>query len=100
MYPTKNWWKMGELYRFFAKQWDVDFSNEAAADMFRYESYGGDPPPASNGYALGKKWMDVTVAMWREDIEAGLLYRFELLETFPDWFVERVTSGVQQGRLT
>lgn len=36
--------------------------------------------------------MDITIAMWREDIQQGLLTKFELYEdpNLPDWWLDRV----------
>ena len=44
-----------------------------------------------NGFELGKKWMDVTVAGWKEEIPAlGLLVSELQADGYPDWFLERV----------
>lgn len=91
--PTVKWRRMADMYkRFAAGHQGADFGDEAALAMFLHESTG-TPLPAlkSNGYALGKKWMDVTVAMWREDILQGNLRVYELQDdSYPDWFLERV----------
>lgn len=84
---------MSLMYERFAKDFSfADFSLEAKTEMFAFESQG--TPIQSNkinGYALGKKWMDVTVSSWKEDIRKGLLYPFELLEDdYPKWFLKRV----------
>jgi hypothetical protein len=41
---------------------------------------------------LGKKWMNVTVAMWKEDIEQFNLRKYELYEDarFPHWWLDKV----------
>jgi hypothetical protein len=92
------------MYRRFAGPGDHDFSDAAAMEMYVFETTGqgplrsglfsGDRP---NGYAVGKKWMDATAAMWREDIRAGLLWRFELESDYPGWFLDRVLAGARQG---
>lgn len=45
-----------------------------------------------NGYAVGKHWMDATIAMWREDIDSGLLNRQELYDdpNIPNWFLDKI----------
>jgi hypothetical protein len=92
--PTKNWWKMADIYRRFAKDWpNVDFSEEAANAMFAYESRGIPLPQntKTNGFVLGKKWMDVTIEMWLEDIKNELLFAHELLDDgYPEWFLYKV----------
>lgn len=86
---TRRWRRIGEIYRRFAKDWNADFSESAANEMFLHESRGLAVAP-DNGYALGKKWMDVTVSMWREDLAIGLLARSELEADYPQWFLDRV----------
>lgn len=93
---------MMEVYRKFAVDYpNADFSEQAAKDMFLYESWGVKMPKREklNGFELGKKWMDVTIAGWKEDIPSGGLSVQELLEDgFPQWFLERV--GVFDLRIT
>lgn len=59
--------------------------------MFSHESTG-TPVESNNGYLLGKRTMDITVAMWKEDIRNGCLIKSELLKDYPKWFLE--TTGV------
>ena len=63
-------------------------------DLFNNESYG-TPVKPKNGYSLGKKWMDVTISMWLEDIDSGLLRRSELYEDekFPHWWLDNVLKN-------
>lgn len=77
---------MAKTYKYFVGDMEnLDFSNKAKIDMFGYES-GGKPDVhfnakyngRYNGYAVGKHWMDVTLAMWREDVAKGLLTKHEL----------------------
>ena len=93
---TSKWLKMSEIYRRFASDWEdvCDFSESALIDMFDYESTGkgnlsigvfSDKKP--NGYAVGKHWMDVTVAMWKEDLKTGIISVAELSADFPEWFI-------------
>ena len=73
---------MQTIYRYFGHL-NLDYSEKAAIEMFLFESQGTGNLElglfdCTNGYANGKRWMDVTVAMWQEDIAAGLLYLDEL----------------------
>ena len=89
---------MQTVYRYFGDS-DLDYSEEAAMDLFLFESRGiGDLKPnlfyCTNGYANGKHWLNVTVAMWREDIAARLL-RLDELYNDPDlqpfhWWLDSV----------
>lgn len=78
---TNKFIKMCEIYKIFAKDWDCDFSDEAKKEMYIFESTGKgdiditgfnaiDKKP--NGYAVGKKWLNVTVSSWMEIIEPFL----------------------------
>jgi len=57
-------------YRRFARTWEhmLDFSEEALMECFLWESYGKPCNQKTNGYAIGKGWMDVNISMWHEDI--------------------------------
>lgn len=83
---------MAEIYRRFNQ--DGDFSDEAAQAMYLYESRGGKPPSGENGYFAGKHVMDLTVAMWKQDL-VGLdgsptLTKAELYEDFPAWWLDKI----------
>jgi hypothetical protein len=84
---------MSEVYRMFANDWKdcLDFSDEALLELYNYESYGGKISP-SNGFAVGKKWLNLNVSMWKEDIEKGLLFKRELYDDpkFPHWWLDGV----------
>lgn len=84
---------MAELYKMFANDWKhvLDFSDEAMIELFNAESYGTSVSN-NNGYAHGKKWLNLNVSMWKEDIELGLLRVHELYEDpkFPHWWLDRV----------
>lgn len=89
---------MLEVYEVFSKDWSHThrFDEEAAVELFNHESYGKPLTPL-NGYALGKKWMDVFLAMWRQDIEEGNLFKFELYTSgeFPEWWLDKVLENMQ-----
>jgi hypothetical protein len=68
--------------------------------MYIYESTGVgnlkfgimSPTGKYNGYAVGKRWAEVTVRMWKRDIQDGLLFIHELYEDgrFPYWWLNEV----------
>lgn len=79
----------------------LDYSEEAALTQYRAETFGGvrvglgkQSNGLYNGFAIGKHWMDVTVAMWKEDIHSGLLTKSELYRDplFRDchWWLDKV----------
>jgi hypothetical protein len=84
---------MAELYRLFAKDWEqcLDFSDQALVELYNHESYG-QPISQSNGFMHGKKWLNVTVSMWKEDVAQGLLFKHELYEDpkFPHWWLDNI----------
>jgi hypothetical protein len=90
----RKWRRMADIYKRFASDYPAaDFSEAAALAMYLHESTGAPlPDPRTNGYALGKKWMDVTVAGWKEEIpQLGLLVsELQGEDGYPDWFLERV----------
>jgi len=60
---------MCEVYRIFGQEFEgLDFSDQAMLDMFNSESNGSVTPTPNNGFAQGKKWLSVQVAMWKEDM--------------------------------
>lgn len=93
MYISPKWWKKAEIYRKFADP-DLDFSQQAAEQMYLFESKGKRFDNPRNGYMSGKKWQDVTIENWRWSIENGLLLPFELFEEFPEDWVRNVLKGV------
>jgi hypothetical protein len=84
---------MADLYKVFSKDWEHlhDYSDEMLIELYNSESYGTKVSPR-NGYALGKKWLNVTVGMWKEDIELGCLFVKELYDDpkFPHWWLDSV----------
>lgn len=90
---------MYEIYKLFAQPWAhvCSFDDAAMLELYNHESYG--TPMTSirpyNGYAVGKHWLNVTVAMWREDIRDGNLFRHELYESsiYPHWWLDSVLKS-------
>lgn len=97
---------MAEIYKIFTSGYtDLDFSDEAALEMFKFETYGignlkqglfADPTKKLNGYAVGKHWMDAQIKMWIQGLNEGIIFTWELYEpengdtVFPHWFLDRV----------
>ena len=107
--PSKNWMKMAEIYRLFKPMnCECSYTEEDARAMYDYETNGigdlevglfnGKPP--FNGFVVGKKGMDLTVAMWREDIPRGLLYKSELTDLYPKWWLDKVIGDVMPPTVT
>jgi hypothetical protein len=69
----------------------MDFSDDALYDLYIYESTGKGRVLANNGFANGKKWMDVAVAQWREDMWT-ILHPTELYDdpNLPHWWLDKV----------
>ena len=80
-HPSNKWKRKAEIYKEFApKDCELDFSDEAALEMFQYETYGEGSLTEDlwnrklpNGFAVGKKWLDITVTMWKQDLKNGVL---------------------------
>lgn len=90
---------MSELYLHFGSEMGtLDFSDEALLSLYNHESYGTSLSP-KNGFAVGKQYLNVHVAMYKEDIAIGTLFKFELYEWFPDWhwWLDSWLKDVPQG---
>ena len=85
---------MVELYKVFSNDWKncLDYSNDSLFELYRYESYGEDKVQSNNGFNHGKKWLNLHVAMWKEDLQMGILSKQELYEDskFPHWWLDSV----------
>lgn len=84
---------MSELYKHFSKDWEhcLNYNEDSLREMFNSETHG-DPVSPNNGYYHGKKWLNVTVKMWKEDIEKGCLLKKELYNDpkYPHWWLDKV----------
>jgi hypothetical protein len=93
---------MAMLYRYFARDWEhcCDFSNESLVELYNAESYGTECRP-DNGYLVGKRWLNATVAMWKEDLEKGLLTKIELYDDpmLPRQWLESVLRYIIVGKV-
>lgn len=95
---------MSNIYKLFCdkKTTCLDFSRRSLEDQYSFESTGSPRVCYSdknedglfNGYAVGKHLMDVTIAMWLEDIESNILTKYDLMVdlTFPSWFLSKVIN--------
>jgi len=83
---------MCEVYRYFSRHWEhvLDFSDESLVELFNHESYG-TPCSPKNGFLVGKQHLNVNVAMWKEDIIKGVLFKQELYDgEFPTWWLDSI----------
>ena len=104
---SKSWLKMAEIYTIFAKAEEylyhsknyLNFSDKAKEEMYLYESQGiGDLNleifcgKRINGYFYGKRMLNITVTMWKKDIENRLLFKYELYNDpkFPHWWLDKI----------
>jgi len=94
--PTTKFKKMCKVYKIFSNDWKhiCDYSKESMLELYNAETYGSCDCKPNNGFYVGKKWLNVTVTMWKEDIEKGLLFKFELYDDpkFPDWWLNKVLN--------
>lgn len=107
---SEKWRKHAELYKIFSlENINYDWSEEAALEMYIFETYGRGGLDSQNvlflnnsrpnGFLDGKKWLNVQVAAWREDISRGLLHPNDLYED-PifykyHWWLDDVLKGVK-----
>jgi len=73
---------------------NLDYSEESLIECYEWESCGKQPSNERNGYIVGKKSIGITVTMWKEDIQKGLLLKSELyndenLKEFK-WWLDKV----------
>lgn len=81
---SKKFLRMSEIYKLFCpNHLIVDFSEKSLIQQYQSESLGGQHKFAYstrinaetyNGYAVGKHFMDLTVKMWKEDINLSDKY--------------------------
>lgn len=88
---------MCEVYEIFSKDWKSthSFADEMKLELYNHESFG-TAVSKLNGYALGKTWLNVNVAMWKEDFIKGYLFKQELYDdpTFPHWWLDSVLANM------
>jgi len=88
--------EQAKIYRLFAKDWEklLDFSDAALLSLYNHESYG-TKLSEKNGFAVGKKFLNVQVTMWKEDLDNHSIFKWELYEDdrFPHWWLDSVLSN-------
>ena len=70
----------------------MDYSEESLLELYLSESYGDIGCKKNNGYYVGKKYLNVCVSMWKEDMEKGTLFIGELYSdvNLPVWWLDSV----------
>ncbi len=84
---------MCEIYKIFSKSWtSCTFTDEDMLELFLSESYGEVTCHHYNGFSIGKKYLSLSVNMWKEDIKIGNLFLHELYQddTYPHWWLDSV----------
>ncbi len=87
---------MCQIYQIFSEEYTFcDFSDDSVVELFNHESFGTSVNK-HNGFFVGKKIMDITVKMWREDISNCMLFKYELYNCgrYPDWWLDNVLNGI------
>lgn len=91
---------MSEIYYYFGHtQCDsLSFTDDSLYELFLSESYGDVDCDQLNGYYIGKRNLNITVTMWKEDMERGLLFKQELYDDpdIPDWWLDKVFKRKSQ----
>lgn len=76
------------LYKHFALLFGTfDFSDEAMLRLYNHESYGtklDDRDSATNGFVIGKKWLNWHITNWKQALVEGSITRYDLLSDIPD----------------
>lgn len=104
---SKNWKKKALIYKYFSREFSLDFSQEAALAMYEFESTGKklEGNVHANGFYVGKQRTNLHQTMWSEDIKEGLLQKYELIFTpnyFPMEIIEWIWGWIKElenGRL-
>ncbi len=102
---TNRYRKMCEIYKIFSREWNCDFSELALQEMYDFESKGiGDISISGfnvtgkrpNGFAVGKKWLNVQVSAWKKDFDnnecLGIMVKRELYSDrrYPKWWLDKI----------
>lgn len=91
--------KRYELYKEFSllDDWNdrYEYTNEHMVELYQQESCGVTRCSDNNGFLNGKRVMSITVEMWKEDIESGLLFKYELYEDwYPHWWLDSIFKEI------
>lgn len=87
------------IYERFARDWEdcLDFSEKSLLDLYNLESRGIGSVEPNNGYAHGKKWMDVQITMWKEDL-FRTIWPQDLYDEFPHWWLDKIFPHANEWR--
>ena len=78
---SRNFLISASAYRRNARGFDGDFSASALREQYEHETHGKPiSNPKTNGFAVGKWSLGVTLAAMREDLRGGMFCKAELLE--------------------
>lgn len=80
------------VYEYFGKDCDgLDWSKNSLYDLYTFESTGKGSVKPNNGYAYGKHIMDITIAMWKEDLNKTLfIHELYEDENLPNWWLDKI----------
>lgn len=91
---------MAALYRHFGGQMGerLEFDDNALLSLYNHESYG-TALSERNGYAVGKRYLNLQVTAWKEMLREGTLAKFELYEdpSYPHWWLDSVLENTYRG---
>lgn len=89
---------MCEVYVIFSKDWEniCDYSHERMLELYVLESTGKGRCDDRNGYSIGKRYLNVTLKMWKEDLSSGILFKEELYNDgkYPTWWLDKVLKNM------
>lgn len=89
---------MCEVYRYFSNDWShiCTYTDDDMRELFYAETHGEPITNKLNGFAVGKKMLNVTVGMWKEDLRKGTLFKSELYEdpNFSKWWLDKVLKNL------
>lgn len=96
---SKKFRRMSEIYRVFGSGFSgLDYDDAALLSLYNHESYGTELSK-NNGFAVGKKYLNVQVAMWKEDLQRCWISKSELYEDgkYPSWWLDSVLENLYSG---
>lgn len=91
----RKYLRLAAVYRRFAERNpNYNFSIDALIECYNNETHGSPTTIPNNGYIIGKKWKDLTIQTWREDISAGYFCKAEYITPLSRWYAEPALSTV------
>lgn len=118
---TKRFIKMCEVYKIFADDY-CDFSQDAMKAMYEFETFGKGSISIDgfntsglnpNGYAVGKKFLNITVSMWMDELKPFIngernrthigwfntISRIYHDKSFPKWWLDEIFGSFLNSKL-